>query len=57
MDIKDFNKYIEFGAGYFARLIEILTDINFEGTPEGDEFMLKSLQALVVNHEIESLSK
>ena len=57
MDTKDFNKYIEFGAGYFARLIEILTDINFEGTPEGDEFMLKSLQALVVNHEIESLSK
>ena len=50
-DRKDFKKYTGYGAAYIARLIEILTDINVQGTQEGDTFMVRVLQALVADHD------
>ena len=57
IDRKDFNRWTGFGGGYLAKLIEILTDLSNEGTEKGDAFHLQMMQALLVNHEVEELTK
>jgi hypothetical protein len=51
-DARDFRRWTGYGGKYLARLIEILQDISIEGTPEGDEFHIRILQALLANHEV-----
>lgn len=50
IDKKDFVKWTGYGGRYINRLLETLNDIEVTGEAEADEFHLKALQAIMVNH-------